>query len=55
MHALIQFNVIVLLFVFVLSADEAITNAFEKSYIRTVCYAIVALLSLIALIVALVL
>lgn len=54
MKSLLQFNVIVLLFVFVLATDEAITNATEKSYIRAIAYSIVALLALIALIVALI-
>ena len=54
MKTFLQFNIVFLLFVFVLSADEAITNAIEKSYIRSVAYSIVALLALIALILALV-
>lgn len=49
MKALIQPNTVLLLFVCVRSADLAISSALAKSTIRAVCYGIVAVLALVAL------
>ena len=53
MKALIGFNVVLLLFVCVRCADLAITAALARSIIRAICYGVVALLALIALVLAL--
>ena len=53
MKALLAPTIILLLFICVRCADLAITYAIAHSYIRAVCYGVVALLALIALIVAL--
>lgn len=55
MKSLIQPTTILLLFICVRCADLAITAAIAHSYIRALCYGVVAVLALIALIVALVL
>lgn len=55
MKSLLNPTIILLLFICVRAGDLAITAAIGKSVIRAVCYGIVALLALIALIVALVL
>ena len=54
MKQLINPTIILLLFVLVRCADLAISAALAKSVIRAVCYGIVGLLALIALVVALV-
>jgi hypothetical protein len=54
MKALIQPQIILLLFICIRSADLAITSGLAKSYVRAICYGVVALLALIALIVALI-
>lgn len=55
MKSLLQPTIILLLFICVRCADLAITSAIAHSYIRAVAYGVVSLLSLIALILALVL
>jgi hypothetical protein len=53
MKALFTAQMVVLVFVLVRSADLAITNALVRSIIRAVCYGVVALLALIAVILVL--
>lgn len=55
MRTLIQPTVVLLLFVLVRAADLAITAALAHSIVRAICYGIVALLALIALLLALLL
>ena len=54
MKALFTFQLVLLVFVLVRSADLAITNALVRSIIRAVFYAIVSLLTLIVVILLLV-
>ena len=53
MKTLLQPLFIVLLFVLVRSGDLAITSALARGIIRAVCYGIVAVLALIAVIIVL--
>lgn len=53
MRALIQPQNIILLFVFIRAGDIAIVAAVARDTIRAVCYGIVAILALIALILVL--
>lgn len=54
MKTLVQPLIVLLLFVFVRGADLAFTAAVAREYLRAVCYGLVALFALIALILALV-
>lgn len=54
MKALLQPTVIILFFVLVRCADLAISAALGHSLIRAICYGIVAVLALIALLLALI-
>lgn len=54
LHTLLVPLFIVLLFVLARSADLAIVSALARSYIRAVCYGIVAILALIAVLLTLV-
>lgn len=54
MNALIQPTIILVLFVCVRSGDIAITSAQAHDLIRAICYGLVALLALIALVLALI-
>jgi hypothetical protein len=53
MRVLITFQMILLFFVLVRSADLAITNALVRSIIRAIIYGLVALLALVAVILTL--
>jgi uncharacterized MnhB-related membrane protein len=53
MHTLFTFQMVLLVFVLVRSADLAITNALVRAIIRAVFYSVVALLALIAIILTL--
>jgi hypothetical protein len=53
MKQLITFPVVVILFVLVRSADLAISAAIARDIARAICYAIVAILALLAAIVLL--
>lgn len=50
----LQFNIILLLYVFARCADLAINYAMAAAYIRSAIYSVVALLALIALVLALI-
>lgn len=50
MHTLLQPLVIILLFVLVRSADLAISAGIARDLIRTICYGIVAILALVAMV-----
>lgn len=54
MKPYLQFNIIVLLFIFVRCADLAINYAMGSAYIRATVYGVVGLLALIALILLLI-
>lgn len=54
MKTLLTFQIAILLFVLVRSADLAITNALVRSIIRAIIYGVVALLALIIVILLLV-
>lgn len=53
MHQLLNFSMIVLLFVLVRAGDLAITHALTRDIIRAVAYGLVAILALIVLILTL--
>ena len=54
MTSLLQSTIILLLFVLVRAGDVAITAAQVRDLLRAVCYGLVALLALIALVIALI-
>jgi len=53
MRTLIQFQTVVLLFIVIRAGDLAIGAAIARDTIRAVCYGIVAILALIAVIIVL--